>query len=147
MPNLTKPYETFERPGLVVAYKLHAGTHIYKGAAVALNAEGYLVPLGPSTAGLRFVGVAGESVDNTGGASGAKTANVTKSGSFVMKAATGETPAAAQLGSVVYAASDWECQTTAGVLTNPYAVGTAVGLETTSTGVVGYRVRIDNHTV
>jgi len=147
MPNLTQPYETFERPGLVVAYKLSAGARIYKGAAVALSPEGTVVPLVPSVANLRFVGVASESVDNTGGSAGAKAVNVTKSGSFVMKAAAGENPVIGQLGSVVFAASDWECQATAGVLTNAYSLGTVVALESTSTCASGYRVRIDNHTV
>ncbi|MBS1715874.1 MAG: hypothetical protein JST30_16220 [Armatimonadetes bacterium] len=144
--SLSKAFETYERPGLVVSYKT-AAVKVYKGAAVGVNALGYLVPMSHSTASLKFVGTANETVDNTGGASGDKSVNVTKSGSFVFKAASGFTPVVADVGKELYAASDWEVQTTNAGLTNSYKVGTVVGPETTSTGQPGYRVRIDNYTV
>jgi len=144
--SLSKAFETYERPGLVVSYKV-AAVKIFKGAAVGVNGLGYLVPMSHGTASLKFVGTANETVDNSGGSSGDKSANVTKSGSFVMKAASGFTPVIADVGKEVYAATDWEVQTTNVGLTNSYKVGTVVGPETTSTGQPGYRVRIDNHTV
>jgi hypothetical protein len=146
MAALTQPYETFERPGLVMAYQV-AATTIYKGALVALNGSGYLVPLGPGTAGLKFVGVANETVDNSGGSAGDKRCNVTKAGSFVVLPASGFTPAQGDLGSELLAASDWEAQISASGLGNSYAIGTLTALEGASTGATGMRVRIDNHTV
>ena len=144
--SLTKAFETYERPGLVVNYKV-AAVKIYKGAAVGANALGFIVPMAHGTASLKFVGTANETVDNTGGGSGDKSVNVTKSGSFVFKAAAGFTPVLADVGKEVYATSDWEVQTTNAGLTNSYKVGTVIAPETTSTGQPGYRVRIDNYSV
>jgi hypothetical protein len=143
---LTTPYETFERPGLVVSYKL-AANKIYKGALVGVNSSGFLVPMAHATASLRFVGVANETIDNSDGAAGDKSVNVTKCGSFVMKAATGYTPSIADLGAEVYILSDAEVQISTTGLTVEYTAGTIVAIETTSTGGAGVRVRIDNHSL
>jgi hypothetical protein len=143
---LTKAFETYERPGLVVAYK-QSNVRVHKGAAVGVNASGFALPLSHTVASLKFVGVANESVDNSGGAAGDKAVNLTKSGSFVFKAASGFAPALADLGKEVYAVTDWEVQTSTVGLTNLYKVGTIVSVETTSTGQPGVRVRIDNHSV
>jgi hypothetical protein len=143
---LTQSYETFERPGLVVAYK-QSNAKIYKGALVGLNASGYAVPMAHGTASLKFVGVANETVDNSSGAAGDKSLNLTKSGSFVFKAASGFTPAVGDLGKEVYANTDWEVQVATAGLTNQYKVGTIVGIETTSTGSTGVRVRVDNYSL
>jgi hypothetical protein len=120
---------------------------ILKGSLVAVNVSGYLVPIAHGTANLKFVGVANETVDNSAGSAGDKSLNVTKTGSFVMKAASGFTPALADLGKEVYANTDWEVQVSTSGLTNLYKVGTIVSTETTSTGAAGVRVRIDNHSV
>lgn len=146
MPALTQPFETYERPGLVVRIA-QSNVRVYKGALCAVNASGHVIPMTPATAGLRFVGVSNESVDNSAGSAGAMGINVTKSGSFVFRAAAGFTPAQADIGKEVYAASDWEVQVATAGLTNAYKVGTIVALETTSSGAPGVRVRIDNHTV
>ena len=143
---LTTPYETYEKPGLVVSYKL-AAIKIYKGGMVGLNTLGYLTPMTHATGGLRFVGVANETVDNSAGAQGDKSVNVTKCGSFVMKPAAGYAAAIADLGKEVYANGDAEVQIGVGGLTNQYKVGTVVALETTSTGAAGVRVRIDNYSL
>ncbi len=82
MPALTQPYETHEREGLIVAYPVKANARIWKGALVCIDSTGYLVPAS-DTANLRFVGVAFESVDNTGGANGAKRCRVVKRGTFI----------------------------------------------------------------
>lgn len=50
--------------------KVAASTLIYKGAAIAKDADGYLVPAA-NTAGLKFVGWAEAHVDNSSGAAGA----------------------------------------------------------------------------
>ncbi|MBS1721790.1 MAG: hypothetical protein JSS66_02155 [Armatimonadetes bacterium] len=143
---LSKAFETYERPGLVVSYKV-SNVKIYKGANVGVNSSGYLVPMSHATASLKYVGVANEAVDNSAGAAGDKSINVTKSGSFVFKAAASYTPAITDLGKEVYANTDWEVQTSTVGLTNQYKLGTIVNVETTSTGVSGVRIRIDNYSV
>ena len=146
MPALSQPYETFERPGLVVAYRI-SNIKIFKGALVGLNASGFAVAMAHTAANLKFIGVANETVDNSAGSAGDKSITVTKSGSFVVKPASGYTPTIADLGKEIYASSDWEIQAAAAGLTNAYKVGTAVALETTSTGVAGIRLRIDNYSL
>ncbi len=143
---LSKAFETYERPGLVVSYRM-SNVRIFKGAAVGVNAAGFAVPMAHDVANLRFVGVASESVDNSAGSAGARSVNVTKTGSFVLKAATGFTPAQADIGKEVLGLTDWEVQVATGGLTNQYKLGTIVALETASTGQAGVRVRIDNYSV
>jgi len=146
LPALNQPFETFEKPGLVVNYKT-TNAKIYKGSLVGVNAGGYLCSMSHGTAGLKFVGVANETVDNASGPAGDKSLNVTKCGSFVFKAASGYTPALTDLGKEVFATTDWEVQVATAGLTNQYKVGTIVGIENTSTGAPGVRVRVDNHTL
>jgi len=145
MPSLTQAYEAFERPGLVVAYKL-SNVKIYKGALVGVNAAGFAVPMAHATASLKFIGIANETVDNSAGAAGDKQITVTKTGSFVVKP-TGFTAAQADIGKEAYANTDWEIQIATAGLTNSYKVGTIVSLETTSTGAAGVRIRVDNYTL
>ncbi|MDW8106217.1 MAG: hypothetical protein RMK45_01925 [Armatimonadota bacterium] len=137
MPALSQPHETHEREGLIVAYPVKANTRIWKGALVCVDSTGYLVPASDA-AGLRFVGVAFESVDNTGGSNGAKRCRVIKRGSFVYNRSGNFAPA--DVGLTVRAVSDNEVAKTS---THNLIVGTIVEL------VDGNRVRIriDNHTV
>ena len=146
MAALTTAYEAFERPGLVISYKA-SNVKIYKGAMVGVNASGYIVSMDHGTANLKFVGVANETVDNSAGSAGDKTINVTKCGAFVFKAVSGFTPAVTDLGKEVYANSNWEVQVATAGLTTQYKVGTLVAIESTSTGVAGVRVRIDNYSL
>jgi len=137
MPALSQPYETHEREGLIVAYPVKANTRIWKGALVCVDNTGYLVPAS-DTANLRFVGVAFESVDNTGGASGAKRCRVVKRGTFVYNRIGSFTQA--DIGATVRANSDNEVAKTS---TNNIVVGTVVELLDGNR----VRIRIDNHTV
>jgi len=144
MAALANAYETFEKPGIVTSYKM-SNVKIFKGALVGVNASGYLVSMAHGTANLKFVGVANETVDNSAGSAGDKSLNVTKSGAFVYKAASGFVPAQADIGKELYANSDWEVQISASGLTNSYKVGRIMALESTSTGVAGVRLRIDDY--
>jgi hypothetical protein len=143
---LSSAFEAFEKPGLIVNYEV-SNVEIFKGALLGINGSGYLIPLDHGTASLKFAGVAAESIDNSDGSAGDENVNVLKSGSFVFKAASGFTPAITDLGKEVYANSDWEVQVATAGLTNTYKVGTITALETTSTGQIGVRVRIDNYSV
>lgn len=141
MAALTRAYEAKHRPTLIQQYKVAGTAIIYKGALVGVNSSGYLVPMAHGTGGLTFVGVAEETVDNADGSNGARTCNVAKSGSGVYADASAATQA--DIGKTVNAVTDNEVQIGTLGLTNVYAVGVLVALETTSTGVAGLRVRID----
>lgn len=136
MPALTEPYETHEREGLLVAYPVAGGAQIWKGALVCVNSAGYLVPASDS-AGLRFMGVAFESVDNSGGANGVKRCRVIKRGTFVYHRVG--TFSQADVGMTVRAVSDNEVAQNSN---NNLVVGTV--LELINTDQV--RIRIDNFT-
>lgn len=146
MSALTKAYESFERPGIVVAYRV-SNVNIWKGALVGVNASGFLVPMAHGTANLKFVGVASESVSNSTGTAGDKSVNVTKSGTFTYAPQSGFNPAITDLGKEAFAVSDNDLQVATTGLTSQYKVGTIVALEQNSTGVNGVRVRIDNYTL
>ena len=137
MPALTQPYETHEREGLIVAYPVKANARIWKGALVCVDSTGYLVPAS-DTANLRFVGVAFESVDNTGGANGAKRCRVVKRGTFIYNRIGSF--AQADIGATARAVTDNEVAKTS---TNNIVVGTVVELLDGNR----VRIRIDNHTV
>jgi hypothetical protein len=137
MPALQQPYEAHEREGLIVAYPVKANARIWKGALVCVDSTGYLVPAS-DTVNLRFVGVAFESVDNTGGASGAKRCRVVKRGTFAYNRIGNFTQA--DIGTTARAVTDNEVAKTS---TNNIVVGTVVELLDGNR----VRIRIDNHTV
>jgi hypothetical protein len=134
---LQQPYEAHEREGLIVAYPVKANARIWKGALVCVDSTGYLVPASDA-ANLRFVGVAFESVDNTGGANGAKRCRVVKRGTFVYNRIGSFTQA--DIGTTARAITDNEVAKTS---TNNIVVGTVVELLDGNR----VRIRIDNHTV
>jgi len=55
--------------------------------------------------------------------------------------------AQADVAKEAHAASDWEAQASASGLASAYKIGVITGLETSSTGAAGVRIRIDNHTL
>lgn len=116
MTALTKDRNTTQKVGGQVAYGVAASAKIYAGALVCLNGSGYAVPAA-DTAGLRFVGVAQEQVDNAGGANGAKTVLIKDEGVFDF---SGANFTAADVGKAVFASDD---QTVALSTTNGIGVG------------------------
>jgi hypothetical protein len=70
MSAATAAINTPERPGTTTSYPIAAATVLYAGALVALNSSGNAVAAA-DTAGLRVVGRAEETVDNSAGAAGA----------------------------------------------------------------------------
>lgn len=134
MAALTADYNPLDKEGILVAYPVGAGARIYKGALVSVRSDGYAYPARSGTATDQFVGVAIESVDNTGGAAGAKSVRVQKQGTFVYNG-TGFTQAS--VGQAFYAADDNTLTTTA---TNNQLVG--YGVEYISSAKL--RIRIDN---
>lgn len=145
MAALSKPFESLERPGIVVSTKI-SNVQVWKGALLGVNASGFAVPMAHGTANLKFIGVACESVNNSTGSAGAKSVNVTKAGSFVLTPNSGYSPGQADIGAEVYAVNDNQVQVSTTGLTSAYKIGTIAALETTSLGSNGVRVRIDRYT-
>jgi hypothetical protein len=78
MAALTKDRNTVSAwKGRRISLKVKANAVIYKGAMVAVDATGFAVPAA-DTAGLKVMGVAQDSVNNTGGADGAVSVDVDK---------------------------------------------------------------------
>jgi hypothetical protein len=140
---LTKPFETLHKPALIASQKIAGSTTIYKGALVAANASGFAIPIDHGTANLTFLGIAEETVANTG-ADGDKSVRIAKFGGGVYVDLSSVTQSS--VGKEVYAKTDNEVQINTAGLTNAYKVGTIVALETASTGVAGVRLRIDRYT-
>lgn len=74
-------HDARRKDGALVLYPLGAGVHVRKGGLLAAAATGLVQPASDS-AGLVFVGVAYEESDNTGGAAGAKSVRVLKTGIY-----------------------------------------------------------------
>lgn len=70
MPHATKPINTPTRPGRLIYPPIAAATIIYAGTLVAANASGHAVPASDAP-GLRVMGCAQETVDNSEGAAAA----------------------------------------------------------------------------
>jgi len=68
-------------------YGVAAAATIYKGGAVAIDDDGYLVPV-DETRGRRFVGIASEGADNSSGSDGDKTCRVYRTGIYRFAHAT-----------------------------------------------------------
>lgn len=103
MTALTKDRSTTERNGDFYVFNVKAGAKIYAGSIVVLDA-GNAKP-GVTAAGLVAVGRAEETVDNTGGANGAKTVKV-KRGVYRFENAAADLVAAANIGSPCYVVDD-----------------------------------------
>jgi hypothetical protein len=103
MSNLSADKRTEYREGVEIALPVDAGDIIYAGALVCVDADGNAVR-GADAAGIMFVGVAREYVDNSLGADGAKTALVRRRGLFKMT--LGHAIAQANVGDHVYVVDD-----------------------------------------
>jgi hypothetical protein len=109
-----------------------ASTKIYKGAVIAKNAAGYIVPAA-DTAALKVVGVAEEQVDNTAGANGAKTVSYITGADFELVNLAGAIVQASKH-ALCYAGDD-QSVSTAALMTNDLPVGTVSEFTTTKVWV------------
>jgi len=134
MPALTGDYDPQAKEGNLIAYPVGANVIIYKGALVSVRNNGYAYPARSGVSTDQFVGVAYETVNNSGGSDGAKVVRVLKRGTFVYNG-TGFTQAS--VGAAFYALDDNTLTTTA---TNNQLVG--YGVEYISSTKL--RIRIDN---
>jgi len=145
MSNIQRPFQTYERPGLVVSYKMAVGT-IYEGHLVGLNDKGLAYALTSSSpSNTKFIGVAAENKICDKG--GSVEINVTKAGAFVFQSCNlyddiGQNPQ--EIMGHEMTAFD---STTVGYTDKPgVKVGTLVKIEQASTGKPGFRIRIERHT-
>jgi len=102
---------------------------IYKGAEVCLNTDGYLVAAA-DTAGYRFVGIAYEQVDNSGGDAGDLNCRVHTQGVFLL---TATSITQAMVGKLMYVADDASIDDTS---SNFICVGRLVQYVSTTSGWV-----------
>ena len=119
---------TPERSGAVFNYPLAAETVIWQGTLVALDSSGNCVPAS-NTVGLKVVGRAEETVDNSAGLAGALTINV-KRGVFLYANSASAAVDANDKGAPVYVEDDMTVTETA---SNSIVAG--VCLDVTSEGV------------
>jgi predicted RecA/RadA family phage recombinase len=121
MAALTKDRATPYREGIEIEFPVAANSKIYSGSLVCANTSGYAVPA-DDTAGLKFLGVALEQVDNTGGANGAILLRLRRTGVFEFDAAS---ITQTMVGSAMYAMDDHTVDDAAGA-TNDIKVGVLV---------------------
>lgn len=133
---MPKQAANFIGEGTYADFPVAADTFIGMGNLVALDANGYAKVL-TADANLPFAGVAVTSADNTGGANGAKTVTVRRTGTVEIDTA-GTTFTQADVGKVVY--GDFNIATGASVVTKDGTNRTAVG---SIVAVLGNRARID----
>lgn len=105
MSNLTAAREDFRKDDVLASYPVKTATTIYKGALVAVDATGYVVPAVGTAK--RVVGVAYETVVNPG-ASGALSIRVNRQGTYQFVAAG---MAITNIGDKVYVTDDNTVQT------------------------------------
>ena len=121
MAALTKDRATPYREGIEIEFPVAANSKIFSGSLVCANTSGYAVPAA-DTAGLKFLGVALEQVDNTGGANGAKIVRLRRTWVFELDATS---VTQAMVGTDMYAKDDHTVDDAAGT-TNDIRVGVLV---------------------
>ncbi len=121
MAALTKDRATSYREGVEIDFPVAATTKIYAGSLVCVNASGYAVPAA-DTAGLKFIGVALQQMDNSTGANGDKSLRIRRTGVFEFDAAS---ITQAMVGDSMYAVDDHTFDDAAGP-TNDVKVGVLV---------------------
>lgn len=101
---MTANKDVARKEGKIESFQVEDNVHIYKGALVALNADGYLEPA-TDAAGKVLAGVAYEECDNTleGHGQGGKTCRVMRDGVFRLEASS---VAQTLVGRKVYAVDD-----------------------------------------
>lgn len=110
---------TLERQGEIYSFPAAANAVIWKGTIVALNAGN--AAAGSATAGRVTVGIAQNSVDNTGGAAGALRVDVKRGTFLVNNSAGADEITAANIGSLCYVVDNDTVALTHATNTRPVA--------------------------
>jgi predicted RecA/RadA family phage recombinase len=129
MAALTQDRATPYREGIEIEFPVAANTKIYAGSFVCANSGGFAEP-GADTAGLKFLGVALEQVDNSDGADGAKVIRLRRTGVFEFNA---ESITQTMVGEPVYIKDDHTFADAAGT-TNDVMAGVLVKFVTDTKG-------------
>lgn len=127
MAALTKERDTLAKEGQKKTFLMASNVKIFSGAIVCLEG-GYAVP-GKLDTDLVAVGVACETVDNTGGANGAKSVSVETSHGvreFLLANDTGDPIVQADVGTDCYVLDD---QTVTGASSGASVAGKVMGLK------------------
>jgi hypothetical protein len=131
---VSSSYDARRKDGALVRYPLGAGVHIRKGGLLTVAAATGLAQPASDTAGVVFIGAAYEEADNTGGAAGAISVRVLKTGVFTYaKTAAVQ----ADVGKVAFVVDDVTVSTAA--TADSVACGTVVGVPDALT----VQIRID----
>lgn len=104
---LSAAYDIQYREGDLLALPIAADTRIFRGAMVQITTAGFVTAMTAAT-GLKFIGVAEETVDNRGGTAGARTIKV-RCGKPIFASyplRSGETWAATDYNAAAYADDD-----------------------------------------
>ena len=123
MTALAADRNTPMQDGAKLGYPVAAGSNIYAGALVAVNASGVAVPMSLAT-GLACVGVAEFACNNVGGVAGALTVIAQRRKAFRFN--NGASITLASVGAAAYAMDDNTVTTTA---TGASAVGTICNVD------------------
>ncbi|HWH86349.1 MAG TPA: hypothetical protein VNV36_06210 [Pseudomonas sp.] len=125
MAALTRDRNTPRQDANLVAVPVEASTKIHAGSLVVANAAGYAAP-GTTSTVIRYIGRAEETVDNTGGARGAKLVTVRRLSAF--KWANDGSITQTHLMEIAYIVDDQTVSSTDGTSTRSVA-GIIVGVD------------------
>lgn len=117
------------KDGELIAVPVAAAKKIFAGALVAANATGFATP-GATATTLTYLGRAEETVDNTGGADGAKTVMIRRGKAFKFKNSTGDAVTQAELGKTCYIVDDETVSKSNAGGNTQSAAGKVVGVDT-----------------
>lgn len=125
MAPLTQDRNTSSRDAELIEVEVAANAVIYAGALVVANATGYAAK-GSAAADLTYLGRAEHSVNNTGGANGAKKLLVRRGKAFKWGNKAGDLVTQALFGKACYIEDD---QTVRATAAGTSAAGLVVGIE------------------
>lgn len=125
---LSKDRNTPMKDGELISVPMATNKKIYAGSLVAANATGFATP-GATATTLTYLGRAEESVDNTGGADGAKSIMVRRGKAFKWKNAAGDAVTQAEMGKTCYITDDETVSKTNAGGNTQSAAGKVVGVE------------------
>lgn len=125
---LTADRNTPSKDGELISVPVATNKKIFAGALVAANATGFATP-GAAATTLTYLGRAEESVDNTGGADGAKSVLVRRGKAFKFKNSGGDAVTQAELGKTCYIVDDETVSKTNAGGNTQSAAGKVLGVE------------------
>ncbi|ADE10470.1 hypothetical protein [Sideroxydans lithotrophicus] len=119
--------DTHMQDGEVISAPIAANVKAFAGGLAAANATGYATP-GAVAATLTYLGRFEETVDNTGGAAGAKNVQIRRGKAFKFKNSGADAVTQASLGKACYIVDDETVAATNGAGARS-AAGIVVGLD------------------